>query len=78
MKRLRALNLNHLRLDLWMNSNDWQDRLKQAMQQAEQLDCEIEAVLHLTDDGESQLDNLPKNDRRPIDPCMPMDHFSSR
>lgn len=58
VKRLSALQLGHLRIDLRLNYGDWQVRLNRAIKQAEQLNCQLEVALHLTDDADQELQVL--------------------
>jgi hypothetical protein len=60
IERLRALNLAHLRLDVWPSQSDTRIRLAQAAREARALDLELEVALHLTYEPEGELYNLRK------------------
>ncbi len=53
--RLRALRLDHLRVDLRLAQADWRDRLAQATAAANALDTALEVALTLTDNAEAEL-----------------------
>jgi hypothetical protein len=55
---LRALRLDHLRVDLRLADPDWPAELARAVDAAGALGCGLELALHLTDDAETQLAHL--------------------
>lgn len=55
--RLRALKLDHLRVDLRMKG-DWKTTLERAVAEAGLLGCPLELAVHINDDAESQLGSL--------------------
>ena len=62
--RLRALNLDHLRVDLRLGEGDWRKWLEQADRQARQLDVSLQAAVMLTDNAEAELAALLAECRR--------------
>ncbi len=56
VERLKVLNLSHLRVDVRLAAPDWQQTLRRAGHEAEQLDVALEVALHL---GEAADDELP-------------------
>ena len=57
-ERLAALNLSHLRVDIYLQDAAWQAQLKEAGEQARQLGCQLEIAIHLTHDANNQLKAL--------------------
>lgn len=57
-ERLRALRLDHLRVDLQMMQAGWKERLNAAASDAVALGCAVELAVHITDDAEAQLTAL--------------------
>ena len=49
VQRLRALGLDHVRVDVKMSGADWAGILQQAGAEAERLGCALEIALHLTE-----------------------------
>jgi len=64
VQRLKALNLDHLRVDLPLSSSTWPATLEQACDQSRQLDCSLQVALMLTDDAPAQLNDLLQHVRR--------------
>ncbi|MDA1191827.1 MAG: hypothetical protein O3A46_09120 [Candidatus Poribacteria bacterium] len=58
IRRLRALNLSHLRVDLNLEADDVGQTLSQAVEQSRQLDIPLEVALHLGEQPVLQLDDL--------------------
>lgn len=58
IRRLQALRLSHLRVDLRLAQPDWAEDLRRASQQAQALDARLEVALHLSADGEAELSTL--------------------
>ncbi len=56
--RLRALNLDHLRVDLRLSSDGWAADLRRAAREARRLDTGLHVALHLGEDVGSQLGTL--------------------
>ena len=57
--RLSALNLAHLRVDLWMVSRDgWKSELQRGVGEAQALNCALEIALHLTSNAEIELSEV--------------------
>ena len=56
--RLRALNLSHLRVDLYLSHSDYKKKLYQAITGAKEVDVSLEVALHLTDEAENELKGL--------------------
>ena len=54
---LKALNLDHLRLDLDLQA-DYAEDLKRVINEAKELDCKLELALHLSEDAEKELETL--------------------
>jgi hypothetical protein len=50
IERLRSLNLAHLRVDLWLDQEDWRSELIRGTDQSKRLDCGLEIAIHLSDD----------------------------
>ena len=57
VKRLKTLNLSHLRLELELQK-DYPSRFKQTSEEAEDLGLELELALHLSDNAEVELQDL--------------------
>jgi D-apionolactonase len=55
---LRALRLDHLRLDLYLEDDDWRDQLHRARRQCVDLGVKIELALFLTGEVAERLDEL--------------------
>jgi hypothetical protein len=55
---LRALRLDHLRVDLRLGEKGWRDDLARAADEARALGASVEAAVFLADDAEDQLDEL--------------------
>jgi hypothetical protein len=58
IERLRTLNLNHLRVDLWMASGEWRSEWERGISESKALDCALEIALYLTDNAEVELNEL--------------------
>ncbi|MEZ4660224.1 MAG: hypothetical protein R2911_21920 [Caldilineaceae bacterium] len=56
--RLQALKLSHLRVDLRLGEADTAAALRRAMDEANELGVALEVALHLTDNGEAELQGL--------------------
>jgi D-apionolactonase len=56
--RLRALNLAHLRVDLRLSEDDFEERLERSAAEAFALDAELEAALFLSDAAPTELRRL--------------------
>ncbi len=55
ISRLNALNLSHLRVDLWLSRPEWPSALDRAASEAAALRIPLEIALYLSDDAEKQL-----------------------
>lgn len=58
IERLRALNLAHLRADLWMARPDWERTLARAIGESRALNVTLELAVILSDAAEDQLKAL--------------------
>ncbi len=58
MDRLRALNLAHLRADLYLDKEDWREEWQRVCTEAAALDTALELAVFLSDNGESELAEL--------------------
>jgi D-apionolactonase len=67
IERLKALNLSHLRVDLYLDRAEFEAKLRQAAHEAKSLGVGLELALHLTDQAEAELDAL----RQLIDALKP-------
>jgi len=59
-ERLGALNLSHLRVDLYFNQPDWALKFERAVNQARSLDTSLEIGLHLSANPEGELESVRK------------------
>ena len=66
-KRLRGLNLSHLRADVYFSQPDWEARLRRIISECDGLGVALEAALHLTSESEQELSAL----RRILDILKP-------
>jgi D-apionolactonase len=55
IERLKALHLVHLRVDIHLSASEYEVKLTQATNEAWALGVKLEAALHLTDAGETEL-----------------------
>lgn len=55
IERLKALRLNHLRVDVRFDQPDWRDRLARQAAEAASIGAALEVALHLSDPAEEQL-----------------------
>lgn len=58
IKRLRGLNLSHLRADVYFSQPDWEAHLRRIMSECERLGVALEVALHLTSEAERELSTL--------------------
>jgi hypothetical protein len=56
--RLKALQLSHLRADIWFSNPGYPDRFRKAVDQSQSLGVPLHLALHLSDKGEAQLQDL--------------------
>jgi hypothetical protein len=64
IERLRALKLDHLRVDLPLGQTGWRQRLEQAAMQAQRLGVSLQAAITLADDAEAELTALTAECKR--------------
>lgn len=55
IERLKALRLNHLRVDVRFDQPNWRDRLARRAAEAASIGAALEVALHLSDPAEEQL-----------------------
>ena len=55
IEHVRLLHLSHLRADVQFQRSDWQERLRRAMDEGQQLGITLELALHFTADAKSNL-----------------------
>jgi len=58
LQHLKALNLSHLRADLWLSQRDWEAELARAIGEARSLGVSLELALILSDAAEEELKAL--------------------
>ncbi len=58
IKRLRGLNLSHLRADVYFSQPDWEAHFRRIMSECEKLGVVLEVALHLTSEAEQGLSAL--------------------
>ncbi|MEO5887444.1 MAG: hypothetical protein ABIQ77_07265 [Anaerolineales bacterium] len=58
IKRLRGLNLSHLRVDIYFSQPDWEAHLRRVVSECEEVGVALEAALHLTSESEQELQAL--------------------
>jgi len=58
LNRLRQLHLSHLRTEVRFSHEGWQDELRRAWNEAQQLNAQLEVALFLGEDSETQLRDL--------------------
>jgi hypothetical protein len=58
IKRLRTLNLSHLRADIYFSQPDWEAHLRRIVFECEELGVALEVALHLTSEAERELRTL--------------------
>ncbi len=55
LQRLKALHLDHLRVDLWLNEADYPDHLRQTTDEVQAMDASLHVALHLSGQAEQEL-----------------------
>ena len=76
---LSRLNLSHLRVDLWLQSNDFKVRFESAIRQANVLELPLECALYLSENVQAELDllvELIRNQHPPISTVLVFDSQS--
>ena len=58
IERLKMLNLSHLRCDLKLWQDDWQQQLEDTIAQVAALNVQLELAIHVSDDAEGELQAL--------------------